>query len=323
VSDSLQNVVHIASNRTIENAARWLRKGELVAFPTETVYGLGADASNDLAVAKIYEAKGRPNFNPLIVHFSSLQDTAQHVEFSETARLLAKRFWPGPLTLVLPLKTSSNISKLCCAGLPTLAVRIPCGEIAQSLLKRLGQPIAAPSANRSGQLSPTSAMHVRDSLRENIQFILDGGAATVGLESSIVDCSRDKPTLLREGGLSREEIEKVVALDIATDAIDQEAPSSPGQLLRHYAPEKPIRINSLSNLPGSGVIAFSNQDLGHSGELLNLSPTGDLVEAASNLFAYLHEMDRRTISEIVVVPIPEVGLGRAINDRLRRAAEAK
>lgn len=305
----------------IQKAAELLSKGELVAFPTETVYGLGADACNDLAVASIFEAKGRPSFNPLIVHFPSIEAAAVHVEFNEMALELAQKFWPGPLTLVLPTKPGSNISKLCSAGLPTLAVRVPNGETAQSLLNSFDNPIAAPSANRSGHLSPTTADHVAQSLNDSISFILDGGSTKVGLESSIVDCSSAVPKLLREGGLSREDLETLVELEIATTAGNQTSPSSPGQLLSHYAPSKPIEINARQANFQAGVIAFSDNDLDHSGHVLNLSPMGDLVEAASNLFAYLHEMDRRATSEIVVVPIPNHGLGRAINDRLKRAAE--
>jgi L-threonylcarbamoyladenylate synthase len=321
VSLNAQKVVFTDTPANIQKAAELLAKGELVVFPTETVYGLGADACNDRAVASIFEAKGRPSFNPLIVHFPSVDAAAVHVEFNDLALELAKQFWPGPLTLVLPTKPSSNISKLCSAGLPTLAVRVPVGETAQTLVNTFNGPVAAPSANRSGHLSPTTAQHVAQSLNGRISFILDGGSTRVGLESSIVDCSFAVPKLLREGGLSREHLETLFELEIATTAESQTSPSSPGQLLSHYAPSKPIKIDALQAGSQSGVIAFSGNDLHHSGQTLNLSPTGDLVEAASNLFAYLHEMDRRAISEIVVVPIPELGLGRAINDRLRRAAE--
>ena len=302
------------------DAADILRAGGLVAFPTETVYGLGADATNDNAVARLFEAKGRPRFNPLITHVADLAAAREVVDFNDTAVALADRFWPGPLTLVLPRRTTCRVSLLAGAGLDTLALRIPAHPIAQKLLTETGRPIAAPSANRSGSLSPTRAIHVAADLDDRIDLILDGGACPIGLESTVVDLSITPPALLRPGGLARHELERIVGK--LNDEITGEEfrPRSPGQLSRHYAPRRPIRLNASTVESDEALIAFGPDMPEGTSHMWNLSPVGNLVEAASNLFAMLHEADRADIRMIAVMPVPERDLGLAINDRLRRAA---
>ncbi|MDQ2092396.1 L-threonylcarbamoyladenylate synthase [Marimonas arenosa] len=296
----------------IDQAAEILRDGGLVAFPTETVYGLGADARNDLAVARIFAAKGRPRFNPLIVHVADTVAAQAFVTWSDTAETVARAFWPGPLTLVLPLKPASGLSPLVTAELPSLAIRVPAHPVARALLEAFGGPVAAPSANPSGRISPTAAAHVAAGLDGRIEAILDGGPCGVGLESTIVGLT-DAPTLLRPGGVATEEIEAVLGASLATPSGDDI--TAPGQLSSHYAPGAPVRLEATDKRPGEKLLGFGpvrDADL-------NLSPTGDLIEAAANLFAMLHAIDDGH-SPIAVSPIPETGLGRAINDRLRRAA---
>ena len=303
-------------------AAHLLRDGKLVAFPTETVYGLGGDATADDAVASIYAAKARPRFNPLIVHVPSLQAAEKLVVFDERARKLARRFWPGPLTLVLPRRADSGISWLASAGLDSLAIRVPAHPVARKLLRQARVPVAGPSANRSGRVSPTTAAHVRESFADThgarqLAAILDGGACKVGLESTVVDLSGRKPVLLRPGGVTREVIERV----IGRLGIPGKGPlRAPGQLKSHYAPRLKMRLKARPRA-GEAYLAFGAVPRGiDAGAVLNLSPRRDLAEAAANLFAMLRALDRPGFSRIAVAPIPERGLGVAINDRLRRAA---
>jgi L-threonylcarbamoyladenylate synthase len=307
---------------SIDEAARLIREGELVAFPTETVYGLGGDATNERAVAKIFEAKGRPQFNPLISHVLDAGEAARLVQWNETADKLAARFWPGPLTLVLPRAKSSPIALLATAGLDTAAIRAPAHPMAQALIRAAGRPIAAPSANRSGAVSPTRAEHVAESLGDRVRLILDGGPCEVGLESTVLDLTTAMPTLLRPGGATREAIEEVigpVALSHAAPT-GNAAHKSPGQLASHYAPARPVRLNATSVTADEGLLAFGPRPPAGANQVLNLSVSGDLTEAAANLFAHLRALDQPANVRIAVMPIPQTGLGLAINDRLRRAA---
>ncbi|TQV83886.1 L-threonylcarbamoyladenylate synthase [Denitrobaculum tricleocarpae] len=299
-------------------AADLLQAGEVVAFPTETVYGLGADATNDRAVARIFETKGRPSFNPLIVHFETLEAAAREVEINPWAEALAEAFWPGPLTLVLPRKADSRISLLCSAGLPSLAVRVPRHEIGQNLLHAVQRPLAAPSANASGRISPTSAIHVAASLGERVPLILDGGACEVGLESTVIDLSGPRPVILRPGGITRAQLEAVLGtVDEATADSDIK---SPGMMTSHYAPSLPIRLGATSVNANEALLAFGPKPLEGAAVTVNLSASGDLTEAAASLFNHLHRLDREKLAGIAVMPVPEQGLGIAINDRLARAA---
>ena len=307
---------------TIAEAARILSDGGLVAFPTETVYGLGGDATNERAVAAIFEAKGRPQFNPLISHVLDASSAKAFVKWNDNAEKLATRFWPGPLTLVLPRVESSPISLLATAGLDTVAIRAPSHPVAQALIRATGRPVAAPSANRSGAVSPTRAEHVAESLGERMAMILDGGPCLVGVESTVLDLSGNRPTLLRPGGATREAIEAVVGPIALTDAIPsgESARKSPGQLASHYAPSRPVRLEATSVGPDEGLLAFGPNPPPGAVLTYNLSPSGDLGEAAAHLFAMLRSLDRPGIGRIAVMPIPQTGLGLAINDRLRRAA---
>lgn len=303
----------------ITRAAELLRAGGLVALPTETVYGLGADATNAGAVARIFEAKGRPSFNPLISHCADPESAFAHGRFDARARALAEAFWPGPLTLVVPRAPDSAIAELTGAGLPTLALRVPGGAVARRLIAAAGRPIAAPSANRSGSISPTTARHVADSLGDAVDLILDGGPCTVGVESTVIDLSGDRPALLRPGGLPREDLE-AAAGPLVDPAQDPDAPASPGQLASHYAPSARLRLNATDPGAEEALLAFGPDVPAGAKVTANLSPTGDLREAAANLFALLHALDRADVRGIAAMPVPERGLGTAINDRLRRAA---
>jgi L-threonylcarbamoyladenylate synthase len=307
---------------SIAEAARLILEGGLVAFPTETVYGLGGDATNERAVAAIFEAKGRPQFNPLISHVLGPDEAKRLVRWSDTADKLAARFWPGPLTLVLPRAKESPIALLATAGLDTVAVRAPAHPLAQALIRAVGRPLAAPSANRSGTISPTRAEHVAESLGDRVKMILDGGPCQVGLESTVLDLSTDAPTLLRPGGATREAIEAVIGPIALSDAIPSgnSARKSPGQLESHYAPTRPVRLNASTVVADEGLLAFGPDVPSGALLTLNLSPGGELAEAAANLFAMLRALDRPGIGRIAVMPIPQTGLGLAINDRLRRAA---
>lgn len=317
-SQPLSGRIRTPDAEAYQAAAELLRAGEVVAFPTETVYGLGADATNDRAAARIFETKGRPSFNPLIVHFEDLEAAGREVEINAWAESLAAAFWPGPLTLVLPRRPESRISLLCSAGLPTLAVRVPRHDIGQSLLRAAERPLAAPSANASGKISPTSATHVAASLVERVPMILDGGDCEVGLESTVVDLSGEQPVILRPGGITKEQLEAV--LGPVTEAGVNSDIKSPGMLTSHYAPSLPIRLNARTVQESEALLAFGPKPVDGAAVTANLSPTGDLGEAAARLFALLHELDRSAVTAIAVMPIPEDGLGIAINDRLRRAA---
>jgi L-threonylcarbamoyladenylate synthase len=315
-----------AEEASITRAANILRTGGLIAFPTETVYGLGADATNDRAVAAIFEAKGRPRFNPLIVHLPNFEQATNCVQINELARAAAERFWPGPLTLVLPRRADTHISYLCSAGLDSLAVRVPGHPVAQDLLAAVGRPLAAPSANASGGVSPTTAAHVADSLDGRVDLILDGGSCTVGLESSVLDLTGGRPLLLRPGGIPKEELEGTLGSieeAIEEDSSQEDAPRSPGRLASHYAPGQPLRLEAREVNPDEALLAFGPAPPAGARTTLNLSQRGNLVEAAANLFAMLHALDDPRHAAIAVMPIPERGLGAAINDRLRRAAEPR
>jgi len=321
---------------TIAHAGALIRNGNLVAFPTETVYGLGANALDCAACAKIFTAKGRPQFNPLITHVATTAEAQHYVEMTETAYLLAKHFWPGPLTMILPRKEHSPLSDLTTAGLPTSAIRVPSGDVAQKLIRAANVPIAAPSANKSGTLSPTTPAHVADSLGESIAMILAGGSCDIGLESTVIDLSTETPLILRPGGVTADSIKTATGLDIRTHTtshtVSKFRPKSPGQLLKHYAPNIPVRLNAIDIKEGEALLAFGSikfmakKSGGSAGtlphfQIRNLSETADLNEAATNLFRMLRELDTPSHSAIAVMNIPNTGLGIAINDRLHRAAE--
>jgi L-threonylcarbamoyladenylate synthase len=303
-----------ADDDAIADAARVLRDGGLVAFPTETVYGLGADAANGRAVARIFAAKGRPRFNPLIVHVRDAGEAARYAEFNATAEALAAAFWPGALTLVLPRARDCVLSELVSAGLDTVALRVPAHPVAAKLLAASGLALAAPSANASGRITATLAQHVAKSLAGKVDLILDGGATPLGLESTVIGFDGGRPVLLRAGAIAREDIERVVGP--VTVAAAGAAVQSPGQLASHYAPKAPLRLDAREAIGDEILLAFGPSAPPHT---MNLSATGDLAEAAANLFAMLHALDARG-APIAVMPIPDTGLGEAINDRLRRAA---
>ena len=302
-----------SSQHDIEKAAEILAKGGLVAFPTETVFGLGADASDDFAVAKIYEAKGRPSFNPLIVHVSDVEMAKRLVEWNDLADHLARAFWPGPLTLVLPMRTDAGVSKLVSAGLPTVAIRIPRHPIAQSMLRAFGGPVAAPSANLSGKISPTRADHVLNGLDGRIDAIITQGHSENGVESTILHFDPN-PTILRPGTITAADITSVLGQSV-TRLEHADNIIAPGQMTSHYAPRAAVRLNAKDWHAGEKRLGFGDVTCD-----LNLSPTGDLVEAAANLFAMLHQIDDMDGDRIAVSPIPNHGIGIAINDRLSRAA---
>jgi len=312
--------LQVADGPAIAAAADRLQDGELVAFPTETVYGLGADATSDIAVASIYQAKSRPQFNPLIVHVADLASARRYVVFNDRAEQLAAAFWPGSLTLVLPRTTDCPLSLLVSAGLDSVAVRVPDHPVAHDLLTAVRLPIAAPSANRSGKISPTRAHHVVLSWpipgESGPAVILDGGACPVGMESTVVDLTTDQVTVLRPGGVTEESLRRIVG-DIRRVDGTPDQPRSPGMLARHYAPATPVYLNARTALPHGALLGFGDPD---GAATLNLSPTGDLTEAAANLFAMLHSLDDGRYRSISVGPVPDHGLGCAINDRLRRAA---
>jgi L-threonylcarbamoyladenylate synthase len=315
MSIATRSPVRVADDAAIAEAASILRRGGLVAFPTETVYGLGADATNGKAVAAIFSAKGRPLFNPLIVHVRDSHAAERLALFSAPARALAERFWPGALTLVLPRKAGSGLSDLVSAGLDTIALRVPSQPIAQRLLAAAGIPIAAPSANPSGRVSATTAEHVAEGL--HIDMILDGGPTRLGLESSIVGFDGEQPVLLRPGAIAREAIEDVVGKLARSDG---EKISAPGQMRSHYAPHTHLRLNATDVRAGEALLAFGPTVPTGARISRNLSAQGDLVEAAANLFVMLRELDAAGATAIAAMPIPTHGLGEAINDRLRRAA---
>jgi len=301
----------LADDGAIADAASLLHEGGLVAFPTETVYGLGADARNGRAVARIFEAKGRPSFNPLIVHVRDRAEAERYAVFNDTATQLAATFWPGALTLVLPRRPDCRLSELVSAGLDTVALRVPSHPLAAKLIAQSGAPIAAPSANASGKITATTAQHVARSLGDKVDLILDGGATLMGLESTVIGFDGGKPVLLRTGAIAREAIEKIVGpLDAPSARIQ-----SPGQLASHYAPRGSVRLNARDAQAGETLLGFGSNA---PKDAMNLSVSGDLREAAANLFAMLHALNDK--DAIAVMPIPETGLGEAINDRLKRAA---
>lgn len=312
-----------ATSSAIQEAATLIRAGRLVAFPTETVYGLGADALNPLAVAKIFEVKNRPRFDPLIVHIADASSIEQLcASDDERAQKLIDRFWPGPLTLVLP--KSESVPEIVTAGLPTVALRMPAHPVALDLIRAAGTPVAAPSANPFGYLSPTTAEHVKEQLGEKVDMILDGGPCQVGVESTIISLSEPVAVLLRPGGLPLEQIEQIIG-KVTISTIDPARPQAPGQLPRHYSPRTPIRVLRGDNpyIPEGkrvGLLAFQRppENIAYA-RIEVLSPVGDLKEAAVNLFACLHRLDRAGLDVIYAEPVPEVGLGRAIMDRLAKA----
>jgi len=313
----LSDMSHVTTD--IAAAATALREGGLVAFATETVYGLGANACDGQAVARIYEAKGRPSFNPLIVHVPDAEEAMKLGKFNADAIKLAETFWPGPLTIVVERADDCPVSQLASAGLSSLAIRVPGRESARELLRLAGCPVAAPSANRSGQISPTRAQHVVAGLGDRIWGVLDGGNCEVGLESTIVSCLGETPVILRPGGLSREQLEEGLGKSVEFQTGSTTDPISPGQLASHYAPNAAVRLNAREARPGEAYLAFGKREP-EADIVRNLSPTKNLHEAAANLFAMLHTLDMLGAETIAVAPIPNEGLGVAINDRLTRAA---
>ena len=320
-----------ATPAAIDAAAQQLREGKLVVFPTETVYGLGANALDGRAVARIFAAKGRPAINPVIVHVPDAEAAFALVRADDRARRAAEAFWPGPLTMILPRAPGCPVSDLCSAGLPTLAVRVPAHPAAQALLRAAGVPVAAPSANPSGTISATTPQHVADALGDAVDTILAGGACAVGLESTVLDLSGPAAAVLRPGAATVDDIAAALGVPVALDLGDHDRPKSPGQMLRHYAPSVPLRLQAVDVAPGEALLAFgpirfmgvrgggAAKDL-PAGRLRNLSETGDLYEAAANLFRMMRELDAAGPAGIAVMNIPGTGLGVAINDRLRRAA---
>ena len=307
-------MIRSATPATFELAAGLLRQHQVVAFPTETVYGLGANATSSEAVANIYLCKARPQFNPLIIHIRNVIQAEKLGQFTEAAYALAQKFWPGPLTLVLNKQKNCLVDPLALSGLDTIALRVPHHPVARMLLETVEFPLAAPSANRSGALSPTTADHVEKSLGDAVPLIIDGGTCDVGLESTILDCTSDMLTILRQGAVTQEDIEAILGYPIG-QSTDYNI-KAPGQLKSHYAPTLPLRLNASHALPGEAWLGFGNNPQ----YTMNLSPTQDMKEAARNLFVMLHLMDRPAYTGIAVAPIPHQGLGMAINDRLERAA---
>ncbi|MBY6260510.1 threonylcarbamoyl-AMP synthase [Azospirillum sp. 412522] len=304
----------------IARAGELLRAGRLVAFPTETVYGLGADATDDRAVAAIFAAKGRPQFNPLIAHVPDLASAQSWGLFDDRAHDLATQFWPGPLTMVVPRPANSALSLLVSAGLDSIAIRVPGHPVAQAILRAAGKPIAAPSANRSGAVSPTTPHHVLESLGDRVDAIVTGGKCMVGVESTVIDLTGPEAVLLRPGAVLPDEMERLIGA-VRLSAGDLTAPKSPGQLESHYAPNAAVRLNASSAEEDEAFLTFGPDRFVFGGTTrLNLSLEGDLNEAAANLFSHLRSLDQSGARRIAVMPIPEVGLGLAINDRLRRAA---
>jgi L-threonylcarbamoyladenylate synthase len=326
VNVGLTTQILAANEAAAATAARCLADGGLVAFPTETVYGLGADAANPAAIARLYQAKGRPAFNPLIAHVGDLAAAGRIARFDATATLLAQAFWPGPLTLVLPKTDGCAVADLATAGLDTIAVRVPAHPVARAILRAFGGPVVAPSANLSGHVSPTAAAHVQSDLAGRIDLIVDGGPVAVGVESTIIGCF-EVPMLLRPGGLPRGEIERVLGRTLVQPADDPGGdsgqPLAPGMLASHYAPRTRVRLNAGTIEAGEVLLAFgpdSVPGVDASTIVMNLSAPGDLTEAAANLFGYLRALDAKRARAIAVMPVPHHGLGEAINDRLRRAA---
>jgi L-threonylcarbamoyladenylate synthase len=309
-----------ATPDAIRRAAQALARGEIVAFPTETVYGLGANALDALAVAKVFAAKERPRFNPLIVHVLNLAEAGEYGLVNVAARTLAEAFWPGPLTLVLKRRSTCGVADLVSAGLDTIALRAPAHPVAQALLAKAALPLAAPSANRSGRISPTTAAHVEAELGDRPAMILDGGPSPLGIESTVVSMVGQEPALLRPGAIPREAIERVLGARLAKAKAAERA-ASPGQLRSHYAPNTPLRLDATTVHPDEALLAFGGNVPAGARVTINLSQSGNLEEAAARLFAALRELDQAGVATIAVMPIPAIGLGEAINDRLRRATD--
>lgn len=315
--------IQLANPNSFRKAAELLRAGKLVAFPTETVYGIGADATNDFAVAEIFALKGRPSFNPLIIHVADAAMAKRLVAWNDIAEKLASIFWPGPLTFVLPRLANSKISLLASAGGNTLGIRMPAHKVAHALLEEAGIPLAAPSANRSGRVSPTVAQHVRDEFSGGVSLILDGGNCEVGIESTVVDLSTPDIILLRPGIITHEQLENVAGRKVLLAGETPETLKSPGMLASHYAPSLPVRLNITAPETGEALLAFGGNVPQGTRHVVNLSSSGDLKEAAARLFSALRELDKPGIyTAIAVMPIPSEGIGAAINDRLKRAATA-
>ena len=325
-----------ANSEAINEAAAIIRAGGLVGMPTETVYGLAANALDGKAVAQIFEAKGRPAFNPLIVHVNDIDAALEFAHMSALDKVAAEAFWPGPLTLILKRREGCALSGLVSAGLPTVAVRVPSHKTARAFIEACGVPIAAPSANRSGTLSTTTPAHVAQSLGDGVEMILADGASQVGLESTVLDCTGDAPYILRPGAVTAEELSEVLGCKVAYDLgnKDEGEIKSPGQILRHYAPATPVRLRAVDVGEGEALLTFGSakfMGMRGSGEravevlpegaVAHLSEVGDLYEAAANLFTMLHKLDKPEHKAIAVMDIPDQGVGVAINDRLRRAAE--
>jgi L-threonylcarbamoyladenylate synthase len=326
VNPTLETRILPAGPASVADAAHTLASGGLVAFPTETVYGLGADAANSAAIARLYQAKGRPAFNPLIAHVGDLAAARKIARFDAAAEKLAKAFWPGPLTLVLPKTENCVVADLATAGLDTVAVRVPAHPVAREILRAFGGPVVAPSANLSGHVSPTDAAHVESDLAGKIDLIVDGGPVEVGVESTIIGCF-ESPMLLRPGGVPREDIERVLGYALAQPPqevdVDSAQPLAPGMLASHYAPRTRVRLNADNVAQGEALLAFGLHRLHGADDavaIMNLSDKSDLAEAAANLFGYLRSLDATGAKTIAVMPIPDEGLGEAINDRLRRAS---
>lgn len=320
-----------ANKNSIERAASILKHGGLVGMPTETVYGLAVDARNGKAVARVFEAKGRPSFNPLITHLNDVESVGHLAEMNDCARRLADVFWPGPLTLILPRKKGGGLSDLVTAGLDTVAVRTPAHKTARALIKACGFPLAAPSANKSGSLSPTAPAHVVQSLGDAVDLVLADGVCSVGVESTVVDCSGDVPVVLRPGGITAEQLSDTLGVEVRYDFGEGGDVKSPGQLLKHYAPSVSVRLNAVDLEEGEALLSFGSVrfmavrsgvsaiDLPDD-RVRHLSKDGDLYEAAANLFAMMRDLDRPSHRGIAVMNIPDIGVGVAINDRLKRAA---
>ncbi len=322
ISGGRQTRLMASDREGITEAAACLRAGGLVALPTETVYGLGADATDGRAVAGIYAAKGRPSFNPLIAHVATLDAARAQGLFDAQALALAKAFWPGPLTLVVPVSNGTTVCDLARAGLDSVALRVPDHPVALALLEAVDRPIAAPSANLSGHISPTTASHVLADLDGRVDLILDAGPTGIGVESTIIACLGGTAHLLRPGGLERGRIEAVIGRSLAIDTHESASPRAPGQLASHYAPRARLFMNATSPVSGQAWLGFGplSKEAGLARQAETLSATGDLLEAAANLFAALRRLDASGAAEINVAPVPMEGLGDAINDRLRRAS---
>ena len=315
-----------ATPESIALAADILKNGDLVVIPTETVYGLAADATNGMAVAKIFETKGRPTFNPLICHFNNLKQVIEYIELNEKSKVLASAFWPGPMTLIVNRKPDCRISDVATAGLSTVAIRIPAHPTAQKIIAAAGVPLAAPSANASGEISPTNAMHVVESLGKKCPLVIADGQSKFGLESTVIDMTGDRAVILRPGAITADDCAEVLGYDVEIDLGNHDTPKSPGQLLKHYAPKTSVRLKAYDIHEGEALLAFGSTKFMATSKIpethfLNLSETGDLFEAASNLFSYMRRLDALKAKNIAVMDIPNIGIGLAINDRLKRAAE--